>query len=117
MELAGSIISLIGAIFLFLGSLGILRMPDTYNRIQTGTKATTLGTILFLIGIGFFHPLWAGKLFLLILFIFFTNPISSHALGRAALYNNIPLTDLTVVNKFTDDSLEDDDEQKEEGEE
>ena len=117
MELTGSIISLLGAIFLVLGSLGVLRMPDTYNRIQTGTKATTLGTILFLIGVGFLQPLWAGKLFLLILFIFFTNPISSHALSRAALYHNIPLTELTVVNKLNDDSLEDDDEQKEEGEE
>ena len=116
MELTGSIISLIGAIFLFLGSLGVLRMPDTYNRIQTGTKATTLGTVLFLIGICFFHPLWAPKLALLILFIFFTNPISSHALGRAALYHNIPLTELSVVNKMTDDDLEEDNKQKEEGE-
>jgi len=62
MLLVGAIISLIGAVFIFLGALGILRMPDTYNRIQTGTKATSLGTILFLIGICFFQPLWTGKI-------------------------------------------------------
>ena len=58
-ELIGSLFLLGGAIFLFSAGLGVLRMPDTYNRIQTGTKATTLGTILILIGLAFLHP--AGR--------------------------------------------------------
>ena len=63
--------------------LGVLRMPDAYNRIQTGTKATTLGTILVLIGLAFLHPGWALKLVILIFFVMLTNPVSSHALARA----------------------------------
>jgi len=68
-DLTGNILIIIGSFFLFSAGLGVLRMPDTYNRIQTGTKATTLGTILVLIGLAFLHPAWALKLFILIFFV------------------------------------------------
>lgn len=103
MELIGSIIALLGSIFFLLGVIGILRMPDTYNKIQTGTKATSLGTILFLAGIAFMQPTWTAKIVVLILFVFYTNPISSHALGRSALKAKIPLCDSTVVNAYEQD--------------
>lgn len=103
MELFGSITALVGSLFFLLGVLGIIRMPDTYNRIQTGTKATSLGTILFLAGIAFLEPTWTAKIVLLILFIFYTNPISSHALARAALKAKVPLCDSTVVNAYEED--------------
>ncbi len=92
----GSFVTLIGSIFLFLGALGIVRMPDVYNRMQTGTKATTLGSILFLLGIGIAIPEWFGKIVLLILFIAFTNPVSSHVLARAAHFAGIKLTERSV---------------------
>ena len=84
-DIAGNLFLIIGALFLFSAGLGVLRMPDTYNRIQTGTKATTLGTIMVLIGIAFLHPSWTLKLIILIFFVMLTNPVSSHALARAAL--------------------------------
>jgi len=80
LELTGAIITLIGSMFLFLGALGLVRMPDVYNRIQTGTKASTMGTILSLLGIGILNPDWLGKIILLIVFILITNPVSSHVL-------------------------------------
>jgi multicomponent Na+:H+ antiporter subunit G len=82
MQIAGAIITLLGSILLFLGGLGVLRMPDVYNRMQAGTKATSLGSILVLIGIGLILPAWLPRLILLVLFILFTNPISSHAMSR-----------------------------------
>ena len=51
-DLIGSLIILTGSVFLFSAGLGVLRMPDAYNRIQTGTKASTLGTMLVLLGLG-----------------------------------------------------------------
>ncbi|KRT59276.1 monovalent cation/H(+) antiporter subunit G, partial [endosymbiont of Ridgeia piscesae] len=36
MRLLADIFLLIGAAFTFLGALGLLRMPDVYNRIQAG---------------------------------------------------------------------------------
>ncbi|MCK5156273.1 MAG: monovalent cation/H(+) antiporter subunit G [Spirochaetales bacterium] len=83
LAIIGALISLAGSLFLLLAAIGIFRMPDTYNRMQTGTKATTLGSLLFFIGIGFANPSWWGKLLALTIFIFITNPLSSHVLARA----------------------------------
>lgn len=101
-EIIGGIVSIIGSLFLFFGALGIIRMPDSYNRIQAGTKATTLGTLLFLLGIGIAQPGWFPKLIVLILFILFTNPVSSHVLARAAHHIGIKLTETTVADKLRD---------------
>jgi multicomponent Na+:H+ antiporter subunit G len=97
-ELIGSLFLLGGAIFLFSAGLGVLRMPDTYNRIQTGTKATTLGTILILIGLAFLHPAWSFKLIILIFFVMLTNPVSSHALARASHTIGIAEAESTVFD-------------------
>ncbi|MEA1973529.1 MAG: monovalent cation/H(+) antiporter subunit G [Candidatus Cloacimonadota bacterium] len=106
MELFGSIITLIGSFVLFLGALGLLRMPDAYNRMQAGTKATTLGTILFLFGISVGHSECGcfGKIVLLILFVILTNPVSSNALARAAHFAGIKLTKLSVKDDLKDDN-------------
>ena len=107
-QVIGAIVTLIGSLFLFLGALGVLRMPDVYNRMQAGTKATTLGSMMFLLGIGIAHPDWLGKIILLILFIVFTNPVSSHALARAAHFAGIKLSDKTVRDCLSDDNNPDD---------
>ncbi|HKK60624.1 MAG TPA: monovalent cation/H(+) antiporter subunit G [Salinivirga sp.] len=104
MELAGAIIVLLGSVFLFLGALGLLRMPDSFNRIQAGTKASTLGTLLSLAGLIFLMPGWWGKLLVLIIFIILTNPVSSHVLARAAYHIKTPLTSKTVVDKYKDEA-------------
>ncbi|NOZ46388.1 MAG: Na+/H+ antiporter subunit G [Chlorobi bacterium] len=106
LDITGAILTLIGSIFIFLGALGVLRMPDVYNRIQTGTKASTLGTMLTLTGIGMIHPGWFGKIAILIIFIAITNPVSSHVLARAAHFINIPLTSKTVVDKLRESKIE-----------
>jgi multicomponent Na+:H+ antiporter subunit G len=97
-EIIGNILLICGSFFLFSAGLGVLRMPDTYNRIQTGTKATTLGTILLLIGLAFLHPAWTFKLVILIFFVMLTNPVSSHALARASHAIGIHETDATVID-------------------
>jgi multicomponent Na+:H+ antiporter subunit G len=102
MQLIGAIITLAGAIFLFLGSLGILRMPDVYTRMQAGTKATTLGSILFFIGILFSGCQGSGKIIILILFIIFTNPVSSHALARAVHNVGGKQSDKSVIDQLAD---------------
>ncbi len=99
-ELIGNLLLITGSLFLFSAGLGVLRMPDTYNRIQTGTKATTLGTILVLIGLAFLHPAWTLKLIILIFFVMLTNPVSSHALARAAHTIGIFETETTVIDQL-----------------
>lgn len=99
-DIIGNLLLLSGALFLFSAGLGVLRMPDTYNRIQTGTKATTLGTILVLVGLAFLHPAWTFKLIILIFFVMLTNPVSSHALARAAHTIGTHETSTTVVDQL-----------------
>jgi len=103
MQLIGAIISLLGAIIIFIGALGAFRMPDVYNRMQTGTKATTLGSMLAFLGVGIAVPGWIGKIVLLILFIIITNPISSHALARAAHNAGIKLTEKSIRDNLKED--------------
>lgn len=97
-ELAGSIVVLAGAFFLFSAGLGLLRMPDTFTRIQAGTKASTLGNILVLAGLGIYHPDWALKLLVVGYFVLMTNPLSSHALSRAAHAIRVPMAPSTIVD-------------------
>ena len=103
MDIIGNLFLITGALFLFSAGLGVLRMPDTYNRIQTGTKATTLGTIMILVGIAFLHPPWTWKLIILIFFVMLTNPVSSHALARAAHTIGIRETESTVIDQLDED--------------
>jgi len=95
----GIIITGIGTIFLFLGSLGLCRLPDVYNRLQAGTKCTTLGAFLAIIGVGITQPDWLPKTLVIALFILITNPISNHALGRASRKIGVSLCDKSVVDK------------------
>ena len=102
LKIIGAFITLIGSLFLLLGSIGLIRMPDVFTRIQAGTKASTLGTILSLLGIGLIYLPIAGKVFLLIVFILITNPVSSHMLARAAHYIGVKKADVTVVDKLSE---------------
>ena len=95
----GTVITAAGALFLFIGSLGVYRMPDVYNRLQAGTKCTTLGALLTVIGVGIIEPTWFWKTLAIAVFIFLTNPISNHALGRASRKSGIPLCEGSVVDR------------------
>jgi multicomponent Na+:H+ antiporter subunit G len=85
MNTLGYAFMIMGAAFCFLGGLGILRMPDVYNRIQAGTKAVTLGSIAVLLGVGILQPDWWPKLVVLAGFIQLTSPVGASAIARALL--------------------------------
>ena len=108
-EVIGAIFLLMGSFSLLIASIGLLRMPDVYNRVQAGTKASTLGAIMAFIGIGLLKfddwgtGNWLGRVLILIIFILITNPVSSHVLMRAAHAVKIPLSKLTVVDKLRED--------------
>ena len=81
----------LGYVFIFLGviaflisSIGLIRMPDIYTRMHAGTKTTTIGIILIVLGAGCIEPSWAWKLILLAVFILLTNPLSSSVIARAS---------------------------------
>ncbi len=96
----GEIFLIIGGIFMFLASLGLLRMPDVYNRIQTSTKAVTLGAMSSILGAGIIHPAWLSKCVLIMLFLLFTNPVSAHAIGRAAYKTGVKLWEGSICDQY-----------------
>lgn len=106
LDLIGGVLLLAGTTFLFLGGLGLVRMPDLFNRIQAGTKATTLGTLLSLAGIGCLEPRWALKLAIIGLFVLFTNPLSSQVLARAAHRIGVTKAPGTTVDRLAEDKGE-----------
>lgn len=106
LRIVGAFMTLLGSIFLFLGALGIVRMPDIYAKMQAGTKATTLGNILTLTGLGLLMPGWLPKIIMLIIFVLITNPLSSHALARAVHRQGIALADGSVLDALRDDEEE-----------
>lgn len=103
LNILGSLLLLAGAAFLLFGGLGLVRMPDVFNRIQAGTKATTLGTLLTLAGIACLRPEWTVKLLLIGVFILFTNPLSSQVLARAAHRIGTEKSAKTVVDRLAEE--------------
>ena len=104
----GGVVAIIGSIVLLISSIGLVRMPDAYNRIQVGTKASTMGTILSLSALFFLYPSWFGKLLVLVLFVLITNPVSSHVLARAAYHIKVPFSSNTVVDQLKEKEVVDD---------
>jgi multicomponent Na+:H+ antiporter subunit G len=81
-----SIISLLGGLFfLFVGTVGLLRLPDVYNRLHATTKCDTLGAGLLLLSLALQSSLAVGvRLVLLAIFILVTNPTAAHVIAKAA---------------------------------
>jgi multicomponent Na+:H+ antiporter subunit G len=84
MDLAGSLLVFLGSLLLLLAAAGVWRMPDLYNRLQAGTKASTLGLLLVFAGLAFLMPAYGPKAVLIVLFVLLTSPLASHALARTA---------------------------------
>jgi multicomponent Na+:H+ antiporter subunit G len=103
LDLLGALLMVCGTAFLLLGGLGVARMPDLFNRIQAGTKATTLGTLLVLAGAACLRPDWAIKLLLIAIFILSTNPLSSQVLARSAHRTGAAMSIKTRVDRLEED--------------
>ncbi|MFU8811784.1 MAG: monovalent cation/H(+) antiporter subunit G [Balneolaceae bacterium] len=81
----------IGILFMLVGSVGILRLPDFYSRTHAVSKSDTLGVIFVIAGLVIYEGLTLSsvKLTFVILFIALSNPVGSHALARAAFRKGI----------------------------
>lgn len=94
---------LVGIFFILTGTVGLLRLPDLYNRMHAPTKATTLGVSSTILGaVIYFHgvlPSAGFKELLAIVFIFLTAPVAAHMLAKAAYHSNVPLWKGTIVDE------------------
>jgi len=91
LDIASWVLLLVGGAFCVTGSIGLLRMPDFFTRMHAASIVDTLGAAFILAGL----ILQAGlslvtvKLIAIGMLLFFTSPVSTHALARAALARGV----------------------------
>lgn len=94
MEMLLSILILAGAVFTFIGSLGLVRLRDFYTRLHAPTKATTLGVGSLLVASALYFSTQGEGVslheLLITLFLFITAPVSAHLMAKAALHLRLP---------------------------
>ena len=87
------ILSSLGALFILLAAIGVVRMPDLYLRISVTTKAATLGIGLILIAAAFYFNdiSITSRVLAIILFMLLTAPVGAHMLGRASYFIGVKM--------------------------
>jgi len=97
-----------GAGFMLIASLGLLRMPDLFNRMQAATKATTLGVLLTMLSAMIHFGTTAATTFaaLIVLFLFVTAPVAAHALSRAAYHAGVPMWEGSIRDELAREGRE-----------
>jgi multicomponent K+:H+ antiporter subunit G len=82
----------LAAFFLFVGSLGLAKLPSLMRRLHGPTKATTLGIGSLLIASMLYFLLERGELsiheLLITIFLFLTAPVTAHMVAKAHILRN-----------------------------
>ena len=89
----------LGSVFVLIGGIGALRMPNLYLRIHSSSLTDSLGSILVLGGLMLASgiSLETFKLFAILLFMVITGPTATYALGHAAMMSGMkPVADERV---------------------
>ena len=100
----------IGLAFDLFGCIGLVRLPDVYNRAQAATKCVTLGTCMILLAVAVRALGAAGgvnwpmgvKAIICAAFILLTSPVAAHAICRGAYLSGVPLWEGSVEDEFAD---------------
>ncbi len=91
-EIVSSFFIVVGGVFLFVGSFGLAKLPDTMRRLHGPTKATTLGIgALLIASIIYFVILREASgihEILITLFLFLTAPVTAQMIAKAYIFGN-----------------------------
>lgn len=91
-----------GALSMLFAAVGILRMPDFFLRLSVTVKASTLGAGFLLIASAFlFTEMYVTtKILAIILFLFLTNPVAAHMIGRTSYLTGVSLWKGTTIDEL-----------------
>ena len=84
------VLMVIGLVFCLAGVKGLIKMPDTFSRMQASTCISTLGAIGVLLGALLYAIFVMGsagtavKIVVIALMIILTNPIGAHSIAKGA---------------------------------
>jgi multicomponent Na+:H+ antiporter subunit G len=97
-----TILICIGVLFNIFGCIGLIRLPDVYNRLQAATKCATLGCCSILLGAFFHFGFIEGgvKALIAIPILFFSATVAAHALIRGAYRFGAKLDKRTVKDDY-----------------
>lgn len=86
MDTIGGLFMIIGAVFVLLAGVGVVRFPDLFSRLHAGAKGPTLGVLC--IGLGAALSIRTVQavvaVVLVIVLQFIAGPVGSHLIGRAS---------------------------------
>ncbi|MEX2564658.1 MAG: monovalent cation/H(+) antiporter subunit G [Cyclobacteriaceae bacterium] len=93
-------LSSLGALFILLAAIGVVRMPDLYLRISVTTKAATLGIGLILgaSAVYFNDNAITSRVLAIILFMLLTAPVGAHMIGRASYFTGVKLWNKSKID-------------------
>lgn len=82
----------LGAVFILVASIGLLRMPDVYLRMAASTIAATFGVSCMLIAVALHFATISMCLHVVgvIIFLVLTVPVGAHMMGRASHIIGLP---------------------------
>ena len=85
-----ALLILLGASFVLIGAVGLIRLPDFFTRLHAPTKASTLGVGSILVASMLYFSTRSDSVslheLLVIAFLFITAPVSAHLMSKAALH-------------------------------
>lgn len=93
-----------GFFFLFVGAVGLIRLPDIYNRLHAVGKCDTLGSGLMLLGLMLFTADFVSvvKLSIILLLVATINPVMTHMMAKTAYERGMDLVEGSfVLNTFS----------------
>ncbi len=101
-EIIVIILSSLGALFILLAAVGIVKMPDLYLRISVTTKAATLGIGLVLLAAGIYFADTAilVRVIAIIVFMLLTAPVGAHMIGRASYFTGVKMWDKSTIDEL-----------------
>jgi multicomponent Na+:H+ antiporter subunit G len=99
--LIAAVLLVLGAAFMLLAGVGLLRLPDLFLRMSATAKAATLGASLAVLGaaVHFGDAAIVGRAVVIVLFLFLTAPVAAHKIGRAGYRRGCPLYDGTTCDE------------------
>ena len=104
-EIIVCVLLVVGIFFLFAGVVGVIRMPDTFCRLQSATNIATMGAMPIALacsiyGFGNGNTSLGIKALIMVVFLLISNPVGAHAMARAAYKIKAGLYEKTKFDNY-----------------
>ena len=108
LEVIICVLLVIGIFFTLAGVVGVIRMPDTFCRLQSATNIATMGAMPIALACSIYgfsesNTSLGIKSLIIVVFLLISNPVGAHAMARAAYKNKAELSDKMKFDHYRRD--------------